>query len=455
MEVLNAARLTLTPVSLYKPTITSDRKTEPRKLIYHQFATNPKLSTSSNSNPSSNLSEFLSKSLLGTATVLYSSIFGGNSADALTYEEAIEQSLQTFTSGGADSFDLGGLVDSIVQFGMENPAILAGGATVLAVPLILASFLQKPKGWGVKSAITAYSKLAEDGDSQLLDIRGVEDIRMVGSPDLKSLKKRSVSIPFVSDKVAFLKKVYAKFKVPTSTTLFILDKYDGNSTQVAELVTANGFKAVFAIKDGAEGSRGWMNSKLPWSPPNKSFPIDFSNLKDALDGSLGEDSDAIPVALGLAAATGFGVLAFAEIETALQLLGSAAAFQFITKKLLFAEDRKVTLQQIDEFLNTKVAPKEHVDEIKGIGKALLPASTNSGTVVDAASVQKVEDATPVATTEEKVDPCTNPSPKEFEVNSVPKPEITSSSIPGLPRPLSPYPNYPDLKPPSSPCPSQP
>ncbi|KAL4204150.1 hypothetical protein AMTRI_Chr01g130720 [Amborella trichopoda] len=58
------------------------------------------------------------------------------------------------------------------------------------------------------------------------------------------------------------------FKVP-STTLFILDKFEGNSTQVAELVTANGFKAAFALKDGAEGSRGWLNSKLPWSPPNK------------------------------------------------------------------------------------------------------------------------------------------------------------------------------------------
>lgn len=33
---------------------------------------------------------------------------------------------------------------------------------------------------------------------------------------------------------------------------------DGNSKLVAELATINGFKAAYAIKDGAEGSRGWM-----------------------------------------------------------------------------------------------------------------------------------------------------------------------------------------------------
>jgi hypothetical protein len=34
-------------------------------------------------------------------------------------------------------------------------------------------------------------------------------------------------------------------------------RFDGNSGLVAELVTTNGYKAAFAVKDGAEGSRGW------------------------------------------------------------------------------------------------------------------------------------------------------------------------------------------------------
>lgn len=39
-------------------------------------------------------------------------------------------------------------------------------------------------------------------------------------------------------------------------------RFDGNSELVAELVTSNGFKAAYAIKDGAEGSRGWVVSTL-------------------------------------------------------------------------------------------------------------------------------------------------------------------------------------------------
>lgn len=38
----------------------------------------------------------------------------------------------------------------------------------------------------------------------------------------------------------------------------VATRFDGNSELVAELVTANGFKAAYAIKDGAEGARGWM-----------------------------------------------------------------------------------------------------------------------------------------------------------------------------------------------------
>lgn len=40
-------------------------------------------------------------------------------------------------------------------------------------------------------------------------------------------------------------------------------RFDGNSELVAELVTANGFKAAYAIKDGAEGPRGWLVYAIP------------------------------------------------------------------------------------------------------------------------------------------------------------------------------------------------
>ncbi|XP_010266472.1 PREDICTED: rhodanese-like domain-containing protein 4, chloroplastic [Nelumbo nucifera] len=455
MEALNAARLT--PVS-----VLSDRRTEPRKISSLPSTFPLKFSKFANSFVSTtNLPEVLLRSFNGSLMVL-SSVLSAGLARALTYEEALEQSTSTSTSGGGSDFDVGGLLDNVVSFGAENPAIIVGGVTIFALPLVLSQVVKKPKPWGIESAKNAFAKLADDLDAQLLDIRAPVEFREVGSPDIRGLKKKAVSIVYNGeDKLGFLKKLSLKFKEPENTTLFILDKFDGNSELVAELVTANGFKAAYSIKDGAEGPRGWMNSGLPWIPPKRTLSFDFGNLTDAISGVFGEGSDGLPVTLGLAAATGLGLLAFSEVETILQLLGSAAIVQFVSKKLLFAEDRKVTLQQVDEFLNTKVAPKEIVNEIKQIGKAFLPSPTVKKALpkpVEGASntatpdiIQKTEAATEL-NPELKLQQASKPSP---EVNSAPKTEVKAEPFPGLSRSLSPYPYYPDFKPPTSPSPSQP
>lgn len=54
-----------------------------------------------------------------------------------------------------------------------------------------------------------------------------------------------------------------------STETGMETRFDGNSELVAELATVNGFKAAYAIKDGAEGPRGWMVCKY------FSLPISF------------------------------------------------------------------------------------------------------------------------------------------------------------------------------------
>ncbi|KAE8721743.1 hypothetical protein F3Y22_tig00015251pilonHSYRG00004 [Hibiscus syriacus] len=53
---------------------------------------------------------------------------------------------------------------------------------------------------------------------------------------------------------------------------------------------------------------------------------------------LGVGSDGLSVTLGIDAATGLGLLDFSEVETTLQLVGSAAIIHLLSKKLLFAED---------------------------------------------------------------------------------------------------------------------
>ncbi|XP_072980037.1 rhodanese-like domain-containing protein 4, chloroplastic [Typha angustifolia] len=457
MEVLSAAGLT--PVSLLKTTSSSEKRPEPRKIIPLSF---PKTSSSDDQLPS--LRKLVPKSFGQGLAALSLALGNGGLARALTYEEALGQSINSDSSfSGSLDFDIGEILDGFLKFTSENPLVIGGGVAVLAVPLVLLQILPKPKPWGVKSAKNAYSMLAEDASAQLLDIRGGREFKDVGSPDIRGLKKKAVSVSYRGDDdQRFLKKLALKFKDPGSTTLFILDKFDGNSEFVAELVTAYGFKAAFAIKDGVEGTQGWMNSGLPWSPPKKGLNVNFSDLKDAVASALGDGSNGLPVSLGLAAATGLGIFAFTETETVLQLLGSAAIIQLVTKKLLFAEDRKVTLQQVDEFLNTKVAPKELVDEIKMIGKTLLPAS--SSVVSLPAPANKISDAstssTPVQKTDAVLEAKTEVQEEAkdeplLEVNSVPKAELGKESLPVTPRPLSPYPYYPDFKPPSSPSPSPP
>ncbi|XVE73733.1 hypothetical protein DITRI_Ditri11bG0142200 [Diplodiscus trichospermus] len=425
MQALNAA--SLTPLS-----VLCERRTETRKVLPLKL---PNSSAFIKDSPT--LQECLSRSLHG-GIVLLSSVLPSGFARALSYDEALQQ-----TTGSSLSFDFdpNGILNSVVSFATKNPTIVAGGTVVVVVPLILSQLLKNSKPWGVESARSGYAKLGDDATAQLLDIRALKEFRQVGSPDIRGLGKKPVSIPYKGeDKPGFLKKLSLKFKEPENTTLFIIDKFDGNSELVAELVTANGFKAAYAVKDGAEGPRGWMNSGLPWIQPKQG--LDLSNLTETLTGAFGEGSDGLSVTLGIAAATGLGLVAFSEIETILQLLGSAAIIQLVSKKLLFAEDRKQTLQQVDEFLNTKVAPKELVDEIKQIGVALLPTTTTS----------KALPAPTEAKPEPKVEAAAEPPP---QINSVPKTESKADEVTAFPRPLSPYPYYPDLKPPTSPTPSQP
>ncbi|KAI3956431.1 hypothetical protein MKX01_016844 [Papaver californicum] len=462
MEALNAS--SLTPVS-----VLSDRRTEPRK--FSSLLSIPQLNFLKSSTP--NASSTISKSLNGGLVAL-SSVLSSGFAKALTYEEALQQSVSPNNSD--IDFDF---VDNAVKFVTENPAIIIGGFAILGLPLVLSQvFSKKPKAWGLESAKNSYSKLAEDGNAQLLDIRAAAEIKKMGSPDIRGLKKKPVSIVYKGDdKPGFLKKLSLKFKEPENTTLLILDKFDGNSELVAELVTVNGFKAAYAIKDGAEGTRGWMSSGLPWIEPKKTLSFEFGSLTESFSGALGETSEALSLTLGVAAATGLGLLAFTEVETILELLGSAALIQFVSKKLLFAENRKETFQQIDEFLTTKIAPKELVGEIKQIGLSFLPSSINKKALpAPTEEVPNTDVTSNVLKTEKNLElkpelkveaPAEGSSITKTEVkadadleapaegNSVAKTEVKAEPTLGFSRPLSPYASYPELKPPTSPSPSLP
>ncbi|KAI3693440.1 hypothetical protein L6452_33275 [Arctium lappa] len=435
MEALNA--VALKPISVLKP--------QPKK--HSSFPTNLHLKT-----PKPHFHG-------GSLVLIISSVFNSPlDSKALTYEEALNQSTTAFDSSfSPPDLDFSGVIDGIINFGVENPALIAAGAAVVAVPLIVSQFLGKPKPWGVESARSAYEKLGDDGNAQLLDIRAASEIRQVGSPDVRGLKKKAIRVSYNGDdKPGFLKKLGLKFKEPENTTLFILDKFDGSSELVAELVTVNGFKAAYAIKDGAEGSRGWMNSGLPWILPQKSFAFDFSGVTDAIDGLLGEGSDAVSVIFGIAAATGLGLLAFTEVETILEVLGSAALVQLVSKKLLFAEDRKKTLEEVQEFLTIKIGPNDLLDDIKEIGKALLPLPVTSKAIPETTTASQEAVVAPTESSPSKVQPeAATPAEPTPQVNVAATTEVKEEAVPKPRQSLSPYPYYPNLKPPTSPTPSRP
>lgn len=154
---------------------------------------------------------------LGLSTIT-TTLLGNNLAKSLTYEEALGQ-----TTSSDDSIT--NVVDGVVQFATDNPLIIGGAALALIVPLALSQILQKPKSFGTVSAKSAYAKLSEESEAQLLDIREGKDFKVVGSPDIKATKKKSVSITYRGDdKQGLLKKIGLRFKDPENTTLFILDK---------------------------------------------------------------------------------------------------------------------------------------------------------------------------------------------------------------------------------------
>ncbi|KAM7274424.1 hypothetical protein ACFE04_016290 [Oxalis oulophora] len=486
MDALTAA--SLTPIS-----VLCDRRTTGLKKSTNFSPNQPKFSALCTK--TQNLKTLLPGCFHGSLILLSSVLGNNNLAKALTYEEALQQS-------PSSDVDFTGILDSVIKFGTENPVIVAGSAAVLGVPLIVSQILNS-KPYRVESAKTVYAKLGEEANAQLIDIRPAAEIRQVGTPDIKGLGKKSVAVAYKSeDKNGFLKKLSLRFKEPGNITLFILDnsmslkkstsseclnlnyvplanlcsvekmvgvsdeaRFDGNSELVAELVTQNGFKAAYAIKDGAEGPRGWLNSGLPWAEPKKGLTLDLNSLTESFSGALGDGSDGLPVALGLALATGLGALAFSEVETILQLFGSLAIIQFASKKLLFAEDRKQTLKQVDEFLNTKIAPKELADEIKEIGQAILPSAvTNIALPANPeptpTTTQKVEappiNSVPAAEVKaESPPPATEIKAESPPPVAAPVAEVKAESPSPTPRSLSPYPSYPDLKPPTSPTPSKP
>ncbi|RAL51966.1 hypothetical protein DM860_010684 [Cuscuta australis] len=171
------------------------------------------------------------------------------------------------TEGISSKIDLEAILVSIDNFLTRYPFFLFGvGFIWLVVIPLTEEYLQKYK---FISAINAFKKLRNDPNCQMLDIRDKRALAYLDSPNLKILNKKVLQAHFVEGKEdIFVKEVLENFREPESTTVCIIDHFDGNSLKVAEMLVKNGFKEAYAIRGGLRGNKGWQEiqeSLLPLS----------------------------------------------------------------------------------------------------------------------------------------------------------------------------------------------
>ncbi|PWA36141.1 rhodanese-like domain-containing protein [Artemisia annua] len=104
----------------------------------------------------------------------------------------------------------------------------------------------------------------------MLDIRDGKTLRVFGSPNLRVLGKSVVNVEYrgEGDDEGFVKRVKEEFTDFGSTSVVILDNFDGASMKVAELLVNNGFKEAYAIRGGVRGDNGWLDIQETLLPPS-------------------------------------------------------------------------------------------------------------------------------------------------------------------------------------------
>eukprot|EP00898_Chlorokybus_atmophyticus_P000232 jgi/Chlat1/1209/Chrsp115S01672 len=358
--------------------------------------------------------------------------------------------------------------------GGVDPIVLAAGAGVVVLPLIGVALLLTNKGYaGDVTPAGAIDMLDSTASAVLIDIRPRADIRETGSPDLRSVGKKLYNVEWESvDRAGnavpngnFVDDVKALSAVDEKSIVILLDSFGTASVKAAKELGKSRIKA-YAIKEGVDGPRGWLASDLPWKKPVKlSFP-DLSNLPSfEIDSKLAATSAAVVAVAGASA------LFFAEMETILEVLGVTAVVQLLVKRLLFADDRKKTYDEIISWVDNKFGPGEGAEQFKSLvntvfnekGQPAAPAAASDAieTAVEAVNdaAESVSNATEALASAAEA-PAEAPASAPASTSAAQEHAAASSSasspskdeLPPSPAPSSPYTVYPDLKPPTSPAP---
>jgi rhodanese-related sulfurtransferase len=124
----------------------------------------------------------------------------------------------------------------------------------------------------------AWRLLTADSSSVLIDVRTPAEWTYVGVPDVSSLGKTIIFIPWVNFPTMDINSEFAQQMIQkdiqAADSLLFICRSGVRSKAAAIEMTVNGFENCFNIKDGFEGDldvhrhrsciAGWKNSGLPW-----------------------------------------------------------------------------------------------------------------------------------------------------------------------------------------------
>ncbi|DBA93345.1 TPA: hypothetical protein ACH3X2_003622 [Trebouxia sp. C0005] len=171
----------------------------------------------------------------------------------------------------------------------------------------------------------------------------------------------------------------------------------GQDAKAVSGAVREGVKQVYYVADGADGVRGWRASQLPWREPSRfNFNLDFSGLKGLNLDKVAEDFKSKPTltkaGLAVGALGAAAVVLFNEVEVVLEVLGVAAAGNFLAKKLLFAKDREQTVEQIRDIVDNKIAAGEVGKDLRRVADTLVETVTETEKTVDKNVSPEIKDS---------------------------------------------------------------
>ncbi|DBB12492.1 TPA: hypothetical protein ACH3X3_005292 [Trebouxia sp. C0006] len=290
-----------------------------------------------------------------------------------------------------------GLEDYVSQ----NPAIIAAGVGVVAVGLVIARLVGRGVNVKKLSAAKAFDLLSSGSDIIFIDLRSKQEVNEAGSPDLRSIKRKITSLPYTTGLAGDLVEGFPDklLKLPglsEDSEILFFDSYGQDAKAVSGAVR-EGVKQVYYVVDGADGVRGWRASQLPWREPSRfNFNLDFSGLKGLNLDKVAEDFKSKPTltkaGLAVGALGAAAVVLFNEVEIVLEVLGVAAAGNFLAKKVLFAKDREQTVEQIRDIVDNKIAAGEVGKDLKRVADTLVETVTETEKTVDKNVSPEIKDS---------------------------------------------------------------